>query len=255
MDPVRVDTRDGVQLISLNRAEKLNALDARCRAALLGALEDAAAAEHVRAVVLTGTGRAFCTGQDVSAADELVDAGATVANSYNPLARILRTMSKPVIAAINGPAVGAGLGLALSCDLRYMADDAYLACSFSRVGLVPDTGTTVALVRRLGHAWAFEVAVSARRISAAEALETRLVNEVVPTARLLEDALACAELVAAGPPEAFALTKQLMVAAEREDEFVVLEQEADAQGQAAMSAAHREAVAAFLAKRERPVAR
>jgi len=248
MTPVRTDDHGRVRLVTLNRADKLNALDAPCRLALLEALEAAVTDDGVRVVVLTGAGRAFCTGQDVAAADELVDAGATVANTYNPLARILREMPKPVIAAVNGPAVGAGLGLALSCDLRYMAEDAYLACSFSRVGLVPDTGTTVALVRRLGHAWAFEVATSARRISAAEALDSRLINEVFAPEDLLEEALRRADTLAAGPAEAFALTKQLMVQAEREDEFAVLEREAHAQGVAATSDDHREAVAAFLAK-------
>lgn len=248
MTNVRADNHGSVRVVTLDRAHKLNALDAQSRGALLQALEAAARDPDVRVVIITGAGRAFCTGQDLGATGELTDAGATVARSYNPLARILREMRKPVIAAINGPAVGAGLGLALGCDLRYMAQGAYLACSFSRVALVPDTGTTVALVRQLGHAWAFEIATSGRRISAEEALQTRIINQVFAPDRLLEEVMIRAEALAAGPARAFALTKELMVDAEREAEFVVLEREARAQGVAAATDDHHEAVTAFLAK-------
>jgi 2-(1,2-epoxy-1,2-dihydrophenyl)acetyl-CoA isomerase len=243
---VRSEDRGQVRVVTINRADKLNALDEPCRMELLGALRSAADDAEVRAVILTGAGRAFCTGQDVGASEELVDAGDTVARTYNPLARILREMDKPVLAAINGPAVGAGLGLALSCDLRYIAESAYLACSFSRVALVPDTGTTVALVRHLGHARAFEIATSARRIDSAEAASSHLVNGVVADDQLLGEVLATATNLAGGPATAFALTKQLMVSAMREDEFTMLEQEARAQGIAAATDDHREAVRAFL---------
>jgi 2-(1,2-epoxy-1,2-dihydrophenyl)acetyl-CoA isomerase len=214
---------------------------------LLAALTSVDGDDGVHVVVLTGAGRAFCTGQDVGAAEELVDAAATVRNTYNPLARILREMPKPVIAAINGPAVGAGMGLALSCDLRYMSQSSHLACSFSRVGLVPDTGTTAALVRILGHARAFEIATSARKIKAEEAVGG-LVNEVVADRELLGRVLAKATELADGPAESFGLTKQLMVQAANEDEFAILEREADFQGRAAASDDHRDAVAAFLAR-------
>jgi 2-(1,2-epoxy-1,2-dihydrophenyl)acetyl-CoA isomerase len=243
---VLTEDRGAVRVVTINRADKLNALDEPCRLGLLAALQGAAEDEAVRVVVLTGAGRAFCTGQDVSAAEELIDAGDTVGRTYNPLARILREMDKPVIAAVNGPAVGAGLGLALSCDLRYIAESAYLACSFSRVALVPDTGTTVALVRRLGHARAFEIATSARRIDAAEAAGSGLVNAVVSDDQLLDETLTHAATLAAGPATAFALTKRLMVSALREDETTVLEMEARAQGIAAATADHRDAVRAFL---------
>jgi 2-(1,2-epoxy-1,2-dihydrophenyl)acetyl-CoA isomerase len=255
MPSVLTADHDRVRVVTINRADKLNALDEPCRLDLLSALRSAADDDGVRVVLLTGAGRAFCTGQDVNASEELEDAGATVADTYNPLARVLREMGKPVIAAINGPAVGAGLGLALCCDLRIMADTAYLACSFSRVGLVPDTGTTVGLLRRLGHAWAFEAAVTARRIPADEALAVRLVNEIVSGDQLLERALERGATLAAGPTEALALTKELFVRAAREDEFAVLEHEARAQGAAASLPYHRDAVAAFLARGRSGVAR
>jgi 2-(1,2-epoxy-1,2-dihydrophenyl)acetyl-CoA isomerase len=249
--PVLVADDGPVRTITLNRPERLNALDDPCRRALLSALEDAAEDDAVRVIVLTGAGRAFCTGQDVTASEELEDAGATVSKTYNPLARILRAIDKMVIASVHGPAVGAGLGLALACDIRIMGSDAYLACSFSRVGLVPDTGTTVALLRRLGHAHAFAVAVSGRKIGAEEALAVRLVNEVVDPPETLDRALAVAHELAAGPAEAQALTKELLVAADRLDEFELLDLEARAQGIAAASDFHREAVDAFLERAAR----
>jgi len=243
-------TRDeaGVRTISLNRPDRLNALDEPCRLQLRAALEAAATEESVRAVVLTGEGRAFCTGQDVAAAEELIDAGATVADTYNPLARAIREMPKPVLAAVNGMAVGAGLGLALSCDVRLLADDAYLACAFVRVGLVPDTGSTVGLLRALGHAWAFEAALSGRKIGAEEALATRLVNEIVPAPELLARAVERAATLAAAPQPAIALTKQLLEAATAEDENSILDMEARFQGLAAASDSHHEAIAAFHAR-------
>ena len=251
MNSVLVDSDGGVRTITLHRPERLNALDAPCREDLLRRLQAAGDDSSVRAVVLTGAGRAFCTGQDVRAGAELEDAAATVRDSYNPLALAIRGMSKPVIAAINGPAVGAGLGLALSCDMRLMAADAYLACSFSRVGLVPDTGTSVALVRRLGHALAFELAASGQKISAEQALGWHLVNAVVPGHELADRARETASRLASGPATALALTKELLIAAAHEPEAAVLEREAAAQGVAAESQDHKAALAAFLAKSEK----
>lgn len=246
MSSVLVENHGPVRVVAINRPDKLNALDQPCRQELLASLTAAARDEAVRVVVLTGIGRAFCTGQDLGAGSELEDAGATVRDTYNPLARILREMDKPAVAAINGPAVGAGLGLALCCDLRYMASSAYLACSFSRVALVPDTGTTVALVRQLGHARAFEVAVTGRKVSAEEAADAHLVNGVVADDGLLDAVLKTAGTLAAGPARAFALTKRLMVSAAHTHEFEVLAQEAAFQGLAAHADDHREALAVFL---------
>ncbi len=246
MSSLLIEQSGGVRRITLNRPDRLNALDLPMRRELLAALEDAGRDPDARAVLLTGAGRAFCTGQDVTAADELADAGATVRDSYNPLAVAIRESPKPFVAAINGPAVGAGLGLALCCDLRIIGAGAFLACSFSRVALVPDTGTTVALLRRIGHAWAFEAAVTGRRIDAREALALRLVNEVVDDGELAERAQAAAAALADGPALAIRLTKELLVAAAREDERAVLEREAHAQGRAAADDDHRDAVAAFL---------
>jgi 2-(1,2-epoxy-1,2-dihydrophenyl)acetyl-CoA isomerase len=248
MSSVLINDIGGVRVLTLNRPERLNALNDELRARLLDALREAAGRPDTRVVVISGAGRAFSTGQDITATDELLDAAATVRHSYNPLALTIRQTPKPVIAAINGPAVGAGLGLALACDLRFMAASAYLACSFSRVALVPDTGTSVALLRGLGHAWAFDAAVSGRRILPEEALACRLVNEVVDDHLLNSRAAAVAGALADAPALSIGLTKQLLVAAARDDEFAVLELEAEAQGVAAASPDHRAAVAAFQAR-------
>jgi 2-(1,2-epoxy-1,2-dihydrophenyl)acetyl-CoA isomerase len=251
MSSVQVENHGPVRVVAINRPDKLNALDEPCRRELLASLTEAARDDAVRVVVLTGIGRAFCTGQDLGVGTELEDAGATVRDTYNPLARILREMDKPTIAAVDGPAVGAGLGLALCCDLRYMASSAYLACSFSRVALVPDTGTTVALVRQLGHARAFEVAVTGRRIGAEEAAEAHLINGAVADDGLLDAVLKTAGTLAAGPARAYALTKRLMVSAANSPEFEVLEEEAAFQGLAAHAEDHQKAIAAFLDSRSK----
>lgn len=245
-----VTARDeAVTTISLNRSSTMNALTEACRLELLAALKDAAA-EDVRVVVLTGVGRAFCVGQDLSAAAELEDAERTVRDTYNPLVTAIASLGKPVIAAINGPAVGAGMGLALACDLAVMADDAYLMCSFGRVALVPDTGVSRVLVRRLGYVRAFEIAATGRKISAAESAAIGLVNRVVTADLLLDEVHTLAHQLARGPKQALALTKANFVAALDEGPGQLLEREARAQGIAAASAEHAEGVAAFREKRE-----
>jgi len=249
MSAVLVEDDGAVRVVTINRPDKLNSLDVQTRVALRDALESAAADDAVRVVVLTGSGRAFCTGQDVAALDELVDAGATVRDTYNPLARALRTMPKPAVAAINGPAVGAGLGLALCCDLRVMAQSAFLSCIFSQVALVPDTGTTAALLRALGHAHAYEAAVTGRRIGADEALAARLVNEVVDDEGLQARARELAHTLANGPALAYRLTKELFVAAAERGEGELLALEAEFQGRAADDPDHAAAIEAFLSKR------
>jgi 2-(1,2-epoxy-1,2-dihydrophenyl)acetyl-CoA isomerase len=249
MSVVLVEDDGAVRVVAINRPDKLNSLDGPTRAALREALEHAGADESVRAVVLTGEGRAFCTGQDVGAPEDLVDAGATVRDTYNPLVRTLRTMPKPVVAAVNGPAVGAGLGLALCCDLRVMARSAFLSCIFSQVALVPDTGTTVALLRALGHAHGYEAAVTGRRIGAEEALAARLVNDVVEDEELQARARERARTLADGPALAYRLTKELFVAAAERSDEEMLALEAELQGRAARDPAHAAAIEAFMSTR------
>jgi 2-(1,2-epoxy-1,2-dihydrophenyl)acetyl-CoA isomerase len=249
MSTVTITTAESVATITLQRTESLNALDLPTRRALLDALVEARDTDHVRAVVITGSGRAFCSGQDLAAPDELIDAGATVADTYNPMIRAITGMDKPVIAAVNGLAVGAGMGLALACDEIVMARGAFLACAFGRVGLIPDSGVTSILVQRLGHARAFELARTGRRISGEAAFALGLINEVVDDDALLDSVMQRAAQVASGPAYALALTKRLINRARWEAPDVMLDREATAQGAAAATAEHAEGVIAFDAKR------
>jgi 2-(1,2-epoxy-1,2-dihydrophenyl)acetyl-CoA isomerase len=243
-------TRDGaVATVTLNRPDKLNALDRATRWELIGALRDVAADDAVRAVVLTGTGRAFCVGQDLAAVEELEHADETVAGSYNPIAQAISEMPKPVVAAVNGVAVGAGMGLALACDLRVAADTASFACAFGKVGLVPDTAVSWYLVRELGYARAFALAVSGRSVPAAEAHGLGLLNEVVPADVLTGRAHELAQLLASGPAHALALTKRQFRAVSEVPFEAALAMEARHQGDAAGHPDHVEGRTAFAEKR------
>ena len=243
-------TRDGaVATVTLNRADKLNALDRATRWELIGALREVADDAAVRAVVLTGSGRAFSVGQDLAAVAELEHADETVAGSYNPIAQTIADMPKPVVAAVNGLAVGAGMGLALACDLRLAADNASFACAFGKVGLVPDTAVSWYLVRELGYARAFWLAASGRSIPAAEAHQLGLLNEVVPAEELSGRASALAELLASGPAHALTLTKRQFRAVSEVSFEAALAMEARHQGAAAAHPDHVEGRTAFAEKR------
>ena len=176
----RLERDGGVATVTLDRPDALNAQTRASRRALLGDLRALSADAGVRCVVLTGAGRAFCAGQDLREPDALVDVDTMIRETYVPIVEALVGMQKPVVAAINGAAAGAGLSIALACDLRYMADDAVLMMAFSNIGLVPDCGGTALLLRAVGYARAFELAATGRRVQAAEALALGLVQRVLP---------------------------------------------------------------------------
>jgi len=244
-----VTRNGGVATVTLNRPDRLNALDRSSRWDLIGALRDVGADPAVRAVVLTGTGRAFCVGQDLAAVEELEHADETVAGSYNPIATTIADMPKPVVAAVNGLAVGAGLGLALACDLRLAAESASFSCAFGKVALVPDTAVSWYLVRELGYARAFALAASGRTFSADEAMDCGLVNRVLPDDELADGARELAELLAAGPAHALALTKRQFRAVGELSFESALAMEARHQGDAAAHPDHVEGRTAFAEKR------
>lgn len=246
---VTLDRDGSVATVTLNRPEKLNALDRATRWELIDTLRGAADDPGVRAVVLTGTGRAFCVGQDLAATEELVHADETVAGSYNPIAQVIADMPKPVIAAVNGPAVGAGLGLALVCDQRIAAQSASFSCAFGKVGLVPDTGVSWYLVRELGYTRAFSLAATGDKLTAADALALGLLNEVVPDTELHTRAHELARLLASGPAYALALTKRQFRAASESSLAESLSTEARHQGAAALHPDHLEGRTAFAEKR------
>jgi 2-(1,2-epoxy-1,2-dihydrophenyl)acetyl-CoA isomerase len=244
-------TRDGAVLtITLNRPDVLNAFNAAMHQALSAALKEAEA-ENVRAVVITGAGRGFCVGQDLTEFREAPgDIGERLRGNYHPNILALRRLEKPVLAAVNGPAAGAGLSFACGCDLRLAAAGATFVPAFINIGLVPDSGGTYFVRRLLGTARAFEWMTSGRRLSAAEALEWGLVSEVVEDERLAERAAERAADLAAMPTRGVGLTKRLFDHAENATLEEQLELEAQLQTAATQTADFREGVDAFLEKRE-----
>jgi 2-(1,2-epoxy-1,2-dihydrophenyl)acetyl-CoA isomerase len=243
--------RDGdVLTITLNRPDVLNAFDSAMHAAFKEAIGEAGDPD-VRAVVLTGAGRGFCVGQDLNEFKEAAgDIGERLRSTYNPNVRALRGLEKPVIAAVNGPAAGAGLSLACACDLRLAAASASFVPAFVGIGLVPDTGATYFVARLLGYSRAFEWLCSGRALSAADAHAWGLVAEVVGDGRLPARAADLAATLAAQPTRAIGLTKRLLERAVLSSLEEQLELEADLQAEAAQSADFKEGVAAFLEKRE-----
>jgi len=247
---VRVD--GGVGTITLNRPAALNALTIPMKEHLLAVLEEVAGNRAVRAIVLTGAGRAFCAGQDLKERLEPDPApfGEELGLRYNPLVRALRGLPQPVIAAVNGVAAGAGASLAFACDLRIAAEGASFVLAFGRIGLVPDTGATWTLPRLVGAARAADIALLGDAVDAAEALRIGLVSRVVAADALADEAAGLAARLAAGAPLAMTLTKRALGAAFDLDFDAALEAEAEAQQRAGSSRDHAEGLSAFVEKRQ-----
>src|SRR5580765_922148 len=244
-------SRDGAVLtITLNRPDVLNAFTAEMHRQLVGAFRDARG-EDVRAVVITGAGRGFCVGQDLSEFGEAArDIAGRLRTNYHPTIRAVRGLEKPVLAAVNGPAAGAGISFACACDLRLAAQSATFVPAFINIGLVPDMGGTFFVTRLLGPARAFEWMTSGRRLSAQEALDWGLVSEVVPDDRLAERAAEWARELAAMPTRGVGLSKRLFDNAPHAMLEEQLELEAQLQAVATRTEDFREGVDAFLQKRE-----
>ena len=247
---IRSEFADGVATVILNRPESLNALNAEMRGELLAALKESSRDEAVRAVVITGEGRGFCSGADLRAGSAERDFRRVVTDEYNPLISAIRALPKPVISAVNGVAAGAGVSLALACDLVYAAEDARFLQAFVRIGLVPDSGSTRALVRALGRHRAAQLIFTAEPLSAGEAHAAGLVNVVVSAAELADAAHSAAARLAAGPTRAIGYAKQLINHAEDASLAESLAMEADLQELAGRTEDHLEGVAAFSEKRD-----
>ena len=244
-------SRDGAVLtITLNRPDVLNALNADVHAALQAALQEAAG-DDVRAVVITGAGRGFCVGQDLTEFREAPgDIRERLESTYHPNIRAIRELEKPVIAAVNGVAAGAGLSFACACDIRIAADTATFIPAFINIGLIPDSGGTYFVTRLLGPARTFEWFITGRRLTAAEAHAWGLVSEVVEADALPERAAELAARLAAAPTRAIGMTKRLVDHAWDAALDEQLAREAESQSAATHSEDFREGVNAFLEKRE-----
>lgn len=259
-DTVLYEVSDGLATVTINRPEAMNALNVAAKVALRDALRTAADDSAVRAVLLTATGRAFCVGQDLKehvallAADAADGSGgtmSTVREHYNPIVRALTEMPKPVVAGVNGVAAGAGLGFALACDYRVVADTASFNTSFAGVALTADSGVSWTLPRLIGQSRAADLLMFPRSMTAERALELGIVNKLVPAADLAAEAATVARTLAQGPTLAYAALKESLAYGAGHSLAETLEKEGELQNRAGASQDHGIAVQSFLDK-EKP---
>jgi 2-(1,2-epoxy-1,2-dihydrophenyl)acetyl-CoA isomerase len=250
-----INDADGVRTLTMNRPESYNSLTTELKEGLLAALRDASADDAIRAVVLTGAGKAFCAGQDLKehVARLRTDDSApldTVGEHYNPIVRTISGMPKPVIAAVNGMAAGAGAALAYASDLRIAAESSKFLMAFANVGLSADTGASWTLPRLIGYGRAMEMMLLATPVSAEEALRIGMVTKVVPDSEVVATAQSIAARMATGPTTAYATIKQALLYAASATIDDALAGEAVGQHALGLTSDHTEAVEAFVAKRK-----
>ena len=249
MADVETSREGAVLTITLNRPDVLNAFNTDMHKALAAVLKEARSPD-VRAVVITGAGRGFCVGQDLTEFREASgDIGSRLRETYHPNVLAIRALEKPVIAAVNGPAAGAGMSFACACDLRIAADSASFVPAFINIGLVPDSGGSYFVTRILGAARAFEWLTSGRKLTAAEAHAWGLVSEVVDAGALAARVAEAAAQLAALPTRGIGMTKRLIDRALNATLEQQLEREAELQAAATQTEDFREGVSAFLEKR------
>ncbi len=250
------EVEDGVGRLTLNRPHSLNSWTAQFGEELREAVSSDATDPSVRAVLLTGAGRGFSSGADLKAGfephpqDGKPDVAKALRETYHPIMIGLRTLEKPVVAAVNGPAAGIGASLALACDLVLAAESAFFSLAFVNIGLMPDGGSTLFVPAALGKARAFEMSLLGERVTAERALEWGLVNAVHPDERLAEEAAALAQRLASGPTRAYAAAKRALNRSFYPELESQLELEAELQHSLARSDDFMEGVASFVEKRE-----
>lgn len=255
-ETIRIETADHICTITLNRPETYNAFNDALTTELHDALRAAERDSDVRVIIITGEGKAFSSGQDLGDLKKkyvpgyVPHLGDDLRKRYNPIVSRIRNMEKPVIAAVNGVAAGAGCSLALACDLRIASQEATFIEVFINVGLIPDSGSTWTLPRLVGYGRAFEMCMTGGKVSADDAERMGLVNEVVSHETLMEEATALAKKLASLPGRGIALTKRLLNQSFDNDFESHLEAEAFAQETAAQTEDHFEGVTAFIEKRK-----
>ena len=253
MNTILLDIAEGLAKITLNRPDKLNAFTAGMHDELRQALQIIRADRDVRVLMITGAGRGFCAGQDLSErktdATPAADVGSSLEKNYNPLLKQLRALPFPVVCAVNGVAAGAGCNLALACDIVIAARSASFIQAFSRIGLIPDAGGTFTLPRLVGTARAMAAAMLAEPVSATQAEQWGMIWKCVDDGQFAQAANALARQLAKGPTRALALTKLAIHASASNTFEQQLDLERDLQAQAAQSADFREGVSAFKDKR------
>lgn len=250
---VEYKVRDDVALLTLNRPDRFNAINAELSRAVVAHLKRAEA--EARAVVLTGEGKAFCSGADLSGfADEYDEGTPDLARhldeEFHPVVHAIGGCSVPTVAALNGVAAGAGMGMALGCDIRVMAESAYLTSAFTAIGLVPDSGSTWLLPHHVGTSVALEMALTNRRMYAEEARERGLCVGVTSDGDVVEKAMGYARKLADLPTDALVTSRRLILGSARLTFLEGLEREKEEQGRLGQTPEHIEGVNAFLEKRK-----
>jgi 2-(1,2-epoxy-1,2-dihydrophenyl)acetyl-CoA isomerase len=249
-ETIRWTVADGVGTITLNRPDSLNALNATMRGELAAAVKAASRDDAARCLVLTGEGRGFCSGADLRGGDAERHFRHVLTAEYNPLITAIRDLPKPVVAAVNGVAAGAGVSIALACDLVYASEDARFIQAFVTIGLIPDSGSTRTLVRTLGRHRAAELMFFGEPMSAAEAAAAGLVNAVFPATEFADGVREVARRLAAAPTAAIGLAKRSITQAEDADLAASMAYEAALQDVAGGTDDHAEGLAAFVEKRQ-----
>lgn len=254
-ETVLISKTGGVICLTLNRPDKLNAFNDEMHSALYKALSDAAGDDGCRAILLTGSGRAFCAGQDLGDRDPAkmngpVDLGATLDQFYNPLIRLIRDTNKPIICAVNGVAAGAGANIALACDIVIAANSAKFIQAFCKIGLVPDSGGTWSLAKLIGEARAKAITLTGTPVGAAQAVDWGMIWQAVEDDKLMAVAEKLATTFATGPTVGLGLIKQAIQAAATNSLDEQLDLERDFQQRAGRTSDYAEGVSAFIQKRQ-----
>lgn len=248
METVTYEVKNHVAWVTLNRPDKLNAFNEQMNKEIIESLKKAERDDMIRAVVITGAGRAFCSGEDLGGVQEDTHFGDVLRERYNPMMQQLAKFEKPVIAAVNGTAAGAGMSLALACDFRLASEKASFIEAFIHVGLVPDSGNLYYLPRLVGYAKALELAVLGEKVTAEEAQNLGLVTKTFPQDDFETSVQAFAERLASMPTKAIGLIKRYMRQSFETSLDHMLENEAYAQRTASLTDDHQAGIQSFLSK-------
>lgn len=249
-ETIRYVVKDNIAWLYLNRPDKLNAFVAKMNHEVKEAIKSASSDEQVRCIVITGEGRAFCSGQDLSEVDEQMDHGQVLRDHYGPMLKQISKCEKPIVAAVNGVAAGAGFSLALACDFRIVSDRASFLNAFIHVGLIPDSGNLLYLTQLVGHSKALELSVFGEKVPAATAVEMGLANLLISEETWPDDVTAYATRLATLPTKAIGLIKKSLKAVSNISFEDYLELEAQGQRVAGLTMDHREGIQAFMEKRK-----
>ena len=249
-ETIKYEIKNNIAWLTLNRPDALNAFVAQMNKEIQQAIKKSAGDETVRAIVIIGEGRAFCSGQDLSEVTDSMDHGDVLRNNYGPMIKEIANCEKPIIAAVNGVAAGAGLSLALACDFRLLSEKASFIQAFIHVGLIPDSGNLYYLTRLVGQAKALELAILGEKISAEQAKSLHLATNVYSLETFIDDVTIFAERIANMPTKAIGLIKRSVKDSYELPFTDYLEREAQGQRIAGLTSDHREGVQAFMEKRK-----